>query len=96
MPYSQWSDSDIEDFEYPDPQDESMDDNPGAYEYDQTETLPCPECGASIYEDAPSCPHCGCYVTFSASLWTGRGQWWIWLGAAGIVAVVIMLISGRF
>ena len=94
MPYSQWSDSDIEDFEYPDPLDQSMRDDSDVYDSDQTETLPCPECGMPVYEEAPSCPHCGCYITFSTSLWSDRRPLWLWLGAAGIVAVVLALISG--
>jgi hypothetical protein len=92
MPYSEWSDSDLEDFEYPDSADESMDDHSDGYDSDQTETLPCPECGMYVYEEAPSCPHCGCYITFSTSLWSGRHPWWIWLGAAGIIAVVLVLL----
>ncbi len=48
-------------------------------------TLPCPECGAEIYEDAERCPACGAYVVMRLSD-TGRRPWW-W------VAVVIVLVG---
>ena len=101
MSYPEWSDSDIEDYEYPNPPNDSLSDewvDGVSDEYDDahSEVLPCPECGSPIYEDTPSCPHCGCYVTFSSNFWSNRKTWWIWLGVAGIVAVVLALITGGF
>jgi len=93
MVHPEWSDSDLESFEYPDEQDDTHDsdhfDDSG-----ESETLPCPECGASIYEDTPSCPHCGCYVTFSSNLWTGRSFIWLWLGLIGVITLFVALLFG--
>jgi hypothetical protein len=58
---------------------------------DSSETLPCPNCAAEIYEDAERCPNCGEYVTPSSSLWAGRPAWWIILGILGILATIIVL-----
>jgi hypothetical protein len=62
-----------------------------ALDDDTAEVMPCPECGAEIYEDAEQCPVCGCYVTFGTSPWSGRSPIWIVLGIAGIVAVIFVL-----
>jgi hypothetical protein len=61
------------------------------YDDDSSETLPCPNCAAEIYEDAERCPNCGEYVTPSSSLWAGRPPWWIILGILGILATIIVL-----
>ena len=58
---------------------------------DETETAPCPQCGAEIYEDAVACPVCGSYVTPGTSAWAGRPAWWIVLGVLGTVAAVLVL-----
>ena len=63
---------------------------------DESETVPCPECDAEVYEDAEQCPICGSYIIHSSSarqyLWKNRPLWWIVLGALGIVAVVFGLV----
>lgn len=86
MMYLEWSDSELDDREYPDEFDEDEPEHS-----DDTETLPCPECGESIYELTPSCPHCGCYVTFATSIWSGRSLLWVGLGLLGIVVVIASL-----
>jgi len=58
---------------------------------DVAETVPCPNCGAEIYEEAERCPECGDYVTFGTNAWSGRPLWWIVLGMLGVVAMVIVL-----
>jgi hypothetical protein len=62
-----------------------------------SETLPCPECGAEVYEESPQCPHCGSYVVFSTHPFHGRSWWWIGLGILGIFAVIVILaIAGSW
>jgi len=68
-------------------EDESPDENAD----DSTETVPCPSCGAEVYEDAPQCPYCGSYITGHNSLWAGRSVWWIVLAVLGLVATIVML-----
>ena len=58
---------------------------------DEAETIPCPNCGADVYEDAPRCPSCDEYITASNSVWIGRPWWWIGLGIAGIAATILAL-----
>ena len=60
-------------------------------EEDVTSTVPCPECGAEVYEDAVRCPACGNYITHATSVWSGRPGWWIVLGLLGVVAVIVVL-----
>jgi uncharacterized paraquat-inducible protein A len=45
------ADEDPEDWEYPDDED------------DDDETMSCPHCRASIYDDAERCPKCGSYLS---------------------------------
>lgn len=62
---------------------------------DESEVVPCPECGADVYEDAEQCPACGQYVVHGSRMWSGRPWWWIVLGAAGVGAVVWVL-AGQY
>jgi hypothetical protein len=75
------SGDELDDNEYP---DERPDD-------DETETVPCPECGAEVYEDALQCPVCGNYVTHDTSVWSGRPGWWVLLGLVGVLAAIAVL-----
>lgn len=74
----------LEDYEYPDPDDDPWDDH--------NEVVECPSCHAEVYEDAVRCPVCGEYVTHSTSPWSGQSTVWILLGLAGIVAVIFALV----
>lgn len=59
-----------------------------------SETVPCPECGAEIYEDAFQCPVCGSYLPGqSSSPWAGRPLWWILLGLLGTGALIYALAA---
>jgi rRNA maturation protein Nop10 len=82
-------DFDPSDDEYPD--DEYEDDElPGD---DDAETLPCPECGQPVYEEAEQCPHCGQYVTFSSPhVFDNKPWWWVALGLFGVLAVLCWLV----
>lgn len=72
--------------------DDFEDELPDEDQLDETsETVPCPECGAEIYEDAERCPVCGQYVIHRRDVWAGRPLWWIVLGLLGVVAVVVIL-----
>ena len=61
---------------------------------ESSDLVPCPECGAEIYDDAEMCPHCGNFVVHDARLWSGRPTWWIVLGFLGVVAVILALALG--
>ena len=63
-------------------------------EDDSSELRPCPECGADIYEDSELCPVCGNYITFGSSgPFSNRPVWWVFLGLAGIIALIAALIA---
>ena len=68
------------------------------YDYadEESETVACPECGADVYEDAETCPHCGNFIVHSSSgyLWRNRPIWWIAFGLLGILAVIVALAFG--
>ena len=85
MSPTRWSDDDLDDDEFP---DEDWDEDDIGEQDDEAEVLPCPHCGADVYEDAPKCPACGHYITFESSLWSSRPWWWILLGLLGIAAVI--------
>jgi len=79
-----WSDDDLRDEEFPDDEDN--------YDSDEVDTIPCPECGADVYEEAEQCPACGWYITSSSNPLSGRSWWWIALGMLGIIAVIWALV----
>ncbi|MDZ4819731.1 MAG: zinc ribbon domain-containing protein [Planctomycetota bacterium] len=81
--YSNWSDDDLDEEEYPD--EDSFSD-------DETATRECPRCGVDIYEDAEQCPLCGHWITPDTSPWSGRSGWWIVLGAVGTLALILSLL----
>ncbi len=68
------ADEDPEDWEYPDDED------------DDDETMSCPHCRASIYDDAERCPKCGSYLSREDAPW--RKPWWLLLGVFACLGVV--------
>ncbi len=77
------------------PGDELRDDefpDDGDFDDELSETVPCSQCGAEIYEDAVRCPDCGAYVNHDTSVWSGRPRWWIALGLMGIVVLILALL----
>ncbi len=83
-----WDDDSDPDFDEAYDVDYGDDDDDG-----ESLTISCPECGAEVYEDAVRCPVCDNYIVAGGhgSLWAGRPAWWIILGMAGIIAVVLLL-----
>ena len=73
----------LRDEEYPDP-------DPDEEHY---ETISCPECGATLFEDVDQCPACGAFVLVSTSPWRGRSLIWIGLGLLGVVATILTLLA---
>lgn len=82
-------DDDPDDWDDDDPGfDEGAEDEDG-----ETAVLPCPSCGAEIYEDAERCPSCGDFITRRRLRgWEGRPWWWVALGLVGIGAVIVWLL----
>ncbi|QDT01461.1 zinc ribbon domain-containing protein [Adhaeretor mobilis] len=74
----------LEDWEYPDPDDEEDDEL-------AVDTRPCPTCGAEVYEDAQRCALCGEYVTFRNPALEGWPWWFVALGLVGIIGVMLAL-----
>lgn len=75
------------------------DDDGGEYdEWDEGEfdssptTLPCPECGAEIYDDAVRCPSCGWYVIWDEPV-GGRSDRWDRLVRLGLILVVLGVLG---
>jgi len=77
-----WDDDDDDDDEF---EDDFEDDDPAAW-------YECPLCGADVYEEADVCPACGDYITPKlVSRSDARPKWYMFLGLAGILAVVLVL-----
>ena len=77
---------------------EDLDDDGG-------ETIPCPDCGADVYEEADVCPVCGCYLYRGGVAGGGYPWWsfggalrewsslWLLLGMAGVLATLFVLMA---
>ena len=58
---------------------------------DQSETVPCPACGAEIYDDADRCPSCGQYVTIrQEGASSGRWKWIVVLAVLAALAIWVL------
>ncbi len=71
--------------------DDLIDDGWSNDDDDVNEVVPCPKCSAEIYEDAERCPVCGEYVVHGANPWSGQPVWWVVLGLAGVLALILAL-----
>lgn len=60
-----------------------------------SDIVPCPHCGAEVYEDAPRCPDCGDFIVLGGSAWSGRPAWWVLLAILGFLATLVTLILSR-
>jgi predicted RNA-binding Zn-ribbon protein involved in translation (DUF1610 family) len=76
-----WEGDDPDDWDVEDAEEDLDDDG-------ETAVLPCPACGAEVYEDAERCPRCGEYIVRRLRGWEGRPWWWVPLGLLGIGAVI--------
>ena len=61
----------------------------------EAEELPCPECGALVYEEAQQCPHCGAWIMPHAA--SARASGWLrWVGVLVVLALLAGLVRGVF
>ncbi|MGC3966821.1 MAG: zinc ribbon domain-containing protein [Pirellulales bacterium] len=74
--------------EYDDEEDDFEDEADEYGDDSDVDLLPCPHCGAAIYEEAQRCPMCGEYVDAGASH-AGRKPIWI---VATLVLLVVMFV----
>jgi hypothetical protein len=67
--------------------DAADDEDPDEGEFDdEPDTMPCPSCGAEIFDDVDRCPVCGEYITADTSM---NPVWW-W------TAVIVLLLMVWF
>ena len=52
---------------------------------DSAETIRCPRCGESVYEDADRCNHCGGWFTRRTS---ARPWWWLAVVATAVATML--------
>ena len=72
-----WDDDELNDF------DDGVD-----LDEDEETTLPCPYCGEAVYDDAEQCPACGHYLSEEDAPRKSK-PWWILIGVAISIAIVI-------
>jgi predicted nucleic acid-binding Zn ribbon protein len=58
-------------------------------------TVPCPQCGAAIYEDTPRCPSCGRYLSAEDHARTGRPVWVLVTALVCLGMAIWWALSGR-
>lgn len=75
--------------------DEDWDDDfdGDAEDFDEEPTIPCPDCGREIYEDAQRCPACGRYISAEDAP-PARKPWWILVGVAACLYAAFRWIFG--
>jgi len=61
---------------------------------DDEDTVPCPNCGKWIHEDAALCPHCRQFVISDVPA-TYRSRGWFWpVMVAFIIAIILVMWHG--
>jgi predicted nucleic acid-binding Zn ribbon protein len=73
------------DDDFDDHDDAAWEDDPADDDLDDADTLPCPYCGAAIYDDAVRCPKCESYLSDEERTTTNRPRW--------IVATALVLLA---
>jgi predicted nucleic acid-binding Zn ribbon protein len=53
---------------------------------DAGDTVPCPYCGAAIYDDAVRCPKCGEYLSDEERTTAGRPTW--------VIVTALLVLAG--
>ncbi len=89
-------DQDWEDLEFDDDDDENpdaddQDDDFDADDDEETSVVPCPSCGADVYEEADRCPHCGSFIDPTAAPRRDKPGWWVGLSRVSVVWLVLSL-----
>lgn len=80
-----WDNDEEDDFDDDDYGEDFDEDDPAAW-------YVCPNCGADVYEEANVCPACDEYITPKLVTRSDlRPMWYIFLGMAGILAVLLVL-----
>jgi hypothetical protein len=58
------------------------------------DTVPCPACGAEVFEDSPRCPACGEYVTADGGQAGSRPLWVVVTAAICLAMAVWIALAG--
>jgi len=74
----------------PEGTDDDYDDEVRDDASDESETVPCPTCGAPVFEEAQKCPHCGDWITAQAG--GGRRQVRVMMIATVLIALLLLLV----
>jgi hypothetical protein len=62
-------------------------------EEDDDTTMPCPYCGAAVYDDAERCPSCENYLSREDA--PSRHSWWFVLGVLVCLIIALGWAFGR-
>ncbi|MCH2181573.1 MAG: zinc-ribbon domain-containing protein [Mariniblastus sp.] len=61
------------------------------FDVDDDCSIPCPACGAEIYDDVPMCPQCGEYIVDSGRpFWSNKPRW---LFRLAVILVILAAIG---
>ncbi len=64
---------------------------------DGDDTIDCPHCGRSVYEDAAQCPYCGQWIEGELSPAARRARGWFWpIMVSLAVAIILVLWHAAF
>ena len=78
------SDDELDDYEYPDEEDDLEFDDPDAY------LIHCPNCDKELFDDAEFCPSCGEYILVD----NAPSSAWKLTSVVVLVAIIAAIIVG--
>jgi hypothetical protein len=76
----------VRDYEIDDLDDDDDDNDNEEWDDNDDETMPCPHCQGSVYDDAERCPNCGLYLSREDD--PSRKPWWVVAGVFACLAMV--------
>ena len=62
------------------------------FQDDHPEVLPCPSCGAEVYEETQRCPHCGEWIMPLATSARRKSRWWIIAAVLALIAIMAFAV----
>ena len=71
--------------------DDFIDEDWGDGDDDVADVVNCPNCGSEVHELADCCPKCGEFIIDESRPLQGKPMWYLVLGGAGIIAVILVL-----
>ena len=74
--------------------DDDWENDDGADDDEEDNTVPCPHCQNEVYDGAEQCPHCGQYISEEDKPHEKKPGWIVLAGAICLAIVILWVWRG--